>query len=59
MSNVIEIFLKKTLDSFILAMAKNIKEKSEIIEEEKKHKKLKEGSIPVEFKVIKEVKKEK
>jgi hypothetical protein len=51
MPNILKIFLRNTLDGIILSISESIKEQTKIQEEEKKHKKLKEGSIDVEFKV--------
>ncbi len=51
MSNIFEKFFVDALNGIILTISKNIKEQAKIQEEEKRHKKLKDGSINVEFKV--------
>lgn len=51
MTNIIESFFGKVLNDLITSIAKDLKEQSEIQEQERIHKKLKEGSIDVEFKI--------
>ena len=51
MPNILEAFLGQVLDNLILSISKSVKEQQKIQEEEKRHKKLKEGSIDVEFKI--------
>lgn len=54
MINILKVFLGEALDIFITSMAKNIEKQEKIREEEKRHKKLKDGSIDVEFKIKEE-----